>query len=63
MIDDEQGRKWHMAITDVKRNGFTMEWSKVAEIGVVDEHEFAILLLVEHLAQERRINSHRGKTV
>ena len=52
-----------MAITDVKRNGFTMEWSKVAEIGVVDEHEFAILLLVEHLAQERRINSHRGKTV
>jgi len=49
-----------MAITNVKGDGFTMEWLKVAEIGVVDQHEFANLFLVEHLARSKAESTHIG---
>jgi hypothetical protein len=42
-----------MAITNVEPDGFTMVWLKIGFVGVVNEHEFANLFLVEHLARRK----------
>ena len=48
-----------MEITDIERDGFPMELLKGGAMGVVDEHEFANLFLVEHLAERNEeLNSH-----
>jgi hypothetical protein len=40
-------------ITNVESNGFTMVWLKFGGIGVVDEHKFTNLFLVEYLARRK----------
>ena len=51
-----------MVIANVKGNGFTVEWLKVAVIGVnVDEYKFASLFLVEHMARRKGESTHIGE--
>jgi hypothetical protein len=59
-VDDKKGWKWCMAITKVEPDGFTMVWLKIGFVGVVNEHEFANLFLVEHLARRKGESIHIG---
>ena len=49
-----------MAITNVEPDGFTMVWLKIKLVAVVDEHEFANLFLLEHLARGKGESIHVG---
>jgi hypothetical protein len=60
LVDDEKGWERRMAATNVEPDGFTMVWLKYGVIGVVDEHEFANLSLVEHLARGGGESTHVG---
>lgn len=52
LVDDENGWERCMAAMNVEPDGFTMVWLKYGVIGVVDEHEFANLSLLNTWPEE-----------
>ena len=59
LVDDEKGWERCITATNVEPDGFTMMRLKYGAIGVVDEHKFANLSVVEHMARGRE-STHVG---